>query len=136
MRSITLINPDGSLGLAFEGSDAEIEMYTNGKDFIEGFYKSSEYFLDDGTPTPKPPKPSESHFWNDADNSWQLDLEALSAAVRRERDRRLAESDWTQLPDVPQPTKDSWAAYRQALRNVPQQAGFPQSIDWPTPPAN
>ena len=54
--------------------------------------------------------------------------------VRAQRNRLLLASDWTQLPDVPQATKDLWATYRQALRDVPQQEGFPQNVTWPTAP--
>lgn len=55
--------------------------------------------------------------------------------VRSDRARRLAASDWTQLPDVPLTTKTEWAAYRQALRDVTGQVGFPFDVVWPTPPA-
>ncbi len=61
---------------------------------------------------------------------------ATATAVRLERDRRLAGTDWTQLKDS---TLDDvamvlWQSYRQALRDVPQQAGFPATIDWPVEP--
>lgn len=58
----------------------------------------------------------------------------LAAAARAHRNALLAATDWTQAADVPQATKDKWAPYRQALRNVPQQSGFPQTIDWPVKP--
>lgn len=54
--------------------------------------------------------------------------------ARLERSKRLTVTDWTQNADIPQATKDKWALYRQALRDVPQQAGFPNNIVWPTPP--
>lgn len=54
--------------------------------------------------------------------------------ARAERDRLLSETDWTQAVDVPQAIKDKWAPYRQALRDVPQQAGFPDNIQWPVKP--
>jgi hypothetical protein len=54
--------------------------------------------------------------------------------ARRERDKRLATTDWTQNADITQATKDKWAPYRQALRDISQQAGFPHNIVWPTPP--
>ena len=60
--------------------------------------------------------------------------EELAAAVRAERDRLLLESDWTQLPDVPAATRSVWATYRQALRDIPQQAGFPANVVWPSKP--
>lgn len=60
--------------------------------------------------------------------------EDLVKEIRARRDARLQESDWTQAADVPQATRDKWAPYRQALRDVPQQAGFPDNIQWPTKP--
>ena len=58
------------------------------------------------------------------------------ASLRAERDRRLAATDWTQLPDVPltQQQREAWQAYRQALRDVPQQPGAPYDVIWPEPP--
>lgn len=56
----------------------------------------------------------------------------LDAKYRR--DALLFNTDWTQGVDVPQAIKDKYAAYRQALRDVPQQAGFPNNIVWPTKP--
>jgi hypothetical protein len=53
--------------------------------------------------------------------------------VRQQRDALLAKSDWTQLPDVPLATKDAWATYRQALRDITLQPD-PFNIDWPTVP--
>lgn len=61
-------------------------------------------------------------------------LEQLAANVRAQRDSLLLSTDWTQAADVPQATKDKWAPYRQALRDVPQQAGFPESVVWPVKP--
>ena len=60
--------------------------------------------------------------------------EQVAAEARIFRNRLLASSDWTQLPDVPQTLKDAWATYRQALRDVTAQSGFPQNITWPTQP--
>ena len=60
------------------------------------------------------------------------DVEAEKVSVRNQRNSLIAATDWTQLPDVPQSIKFQWAPYRQALRDVPQQAGFPFSVVWPT----
>jgi len=54
--------------------------------------------------------------------------------IRRQRDVFLAETDWTQVGDVPQAIKDKWAPYRQALRDIPQQEGFPSNVTWPDKP--
>lgn len=54
--------------------------------------------------------------------------------VRIERDRLLAMCDWTQAADAPVDAK-AWAAYRQALRDLPATINDPtQPIDWPEPP--
>jgi len=61
--------------------------------------------------------------------------EQLAAQARSERDRLLDKSDWTQVPDAPV-DQSAWAEYRQALRDVPQQAGFPTDVNWPTKPTS
>lgn len=53
--------------------------------------------------------------------------------VRAERTTKLAGCDWTQLADSPV-DKEVWATYRQALRDVSKQTGFPWTIDWPVQP--
>lgn len=57
----------------------------------------------------------------------------LEQEARAERDRLLAASDWTQVADAPV-DQAAWAAYRQALRDIPQQPGFPATVTWPTKP--
>ena len=56
--------------------------------------------------------------------------------VRDDRNKRLADCDLTQLADSPldADTKLAWALYRETLRMVPQQAGFPWEISWPPEP--
>jgi hypothetical protein len=53
--------------------------------------------------------------------------------VRDKRDSLLQMSDWTQLPDAPV-SAQAWANYRQQLRDVTAQAGFPFNIQWPEAP--
>ena len=53
--------------------------------------------------------------------------------VRRQRNEKLADSDWTQVDDSVQ-DKSSWAIYRQALRGVPENNADPFNISWPTAP--
>ena len=66
-------------------------------------------------------------------NRQALRIKAESA-VRAERNRRLAACDWTQVADAPA-NKEAWATYRQALRDVTSQSGFPHSVSWPSEPA-
>ena len=53
-------------------------------------------------------------------------------AVRNKRDRLLSDTDWMALSD--NTVTPAWASYRQALRDVTAQEGFPFSVDWPTKP--
>jgi hypothetical protein len=53
--------------------------------------------------------------------------------VRADRDKRLADTDWTQVADAPVDAS-AWATYRQSLRDVPSQNGFPHEVTWPEKP--
>jgi hypothetical protein len=63
-----------------------------------------------------------------------------SNVVRAQRDQLLSNTDWTELPSVQalhasDPTwAASWATYRQALRDITTQPGFPGTVTWPTAP--
>lgn len=59
--------------------------------------------------------------------------EQLAAEARTQRNQLLAASDWTQVIDAPV-DQAVWATYRQALRDITSQAGFPTTIDWPVEP--
>jgi hypothetical protein len=78
--------------------------------------------------------------WQQSWEVFELDAEAKQAveaaqaeAVRSTRNTKLAASDWTQLADSTA-DKAAWATYRQALRDITAQAGFPWTIDWPVAP--
>ena len=57
-------------------------------------------------------------------------LESLAKAVRAKRDALIKETDFYMLPDYPN-APQGIAEYRQALRDITDQPGFPDSIDWP-----
>jgi len=66
-------------------------------------------------------------------NEYIEHMNKLSADRRQWRDNLLKASDWTQVADAPV-DKEAWAVYRQALRDVTQQEGFPMRVEWPVPP--
>lgn len=79
------------------------------------------YSYSNGVFTPPPPTP--------------VDPAVLANDVRTERDRLLYQCDWTMLPDAPpEVVKADWEVYRQALRDVTNQPGFPENVVWPTAP--
>ena len=63
----------------------------------------------------------------------QADYDSSAAAVRAERDKPIAATDWTVLGDA-KTVKADWKTYRQALRDVPEQSGFPYAVKGPTTP--
>lgn len=58
-------------------------------------------------------------------------LAELSASIRKERDARLAATDWMLMPDSGKDTTKV-RAYRQALRDITKQPEFPKTVRWPT----
>ena len=67
-------------------------------------------------------------------NAMAKALEEDCKSVRDERDQLLLRCDWTQLPNSPVDAA-AWEVYRQALRDVPSQAGFPDDVAWPVKPS-
>ena len=70
----------------------------------------------------------------DKEAAYQVQLDNQAAkTVRFERDEKLKDTDWMGLSDVTM--SSAWATYRQALRDVPAQSGFPHRITWPNEPS-
>lgn len=65
----------------------------------------------------------------------QAELENIvfSKKARTKRNKLLADSDWTQVADAPV-DQSAWATYRQALRDITEQNGFPNEVTWPVEP--
>jgi len=70
---------------------------------------------------------AEEKAWADAADT------RAAVAVREERDEKLKETDWMASNDVTM--SDEWRTYRQALRDIPSQSGFPNTITWPVEPS-
>lgn len=80
---------------------------------------------------------SEGKVTTAADNeaAYKAGVDAdVSASVRTERNKKLSDTDWTQLADS-SADATAWATYRTSLRNLPTAEGFPHNITWPTEPS-
>ena len=71
----------------------------------------------------------------DEEQTAKVIADSKLADLRNERTRRLAETDWTQNPDVPEATRQAWATYRQALRDITITQQGLNGCEWPTPPS-
>lgn len=106
-----------------------IKFFADNKDQLFNWFLDQENMLK---------RPSLFHTYNTETHSWVLTAEnknLLDAdTARKRRNTLLSQSDWTQVSDVSQTVKDQWSPYRQALRDLPSQAGFPETINWPVAP--
>ena len=80
--------------------------------------------------------PSEHRFYDPKQRAWVLDAVSAERAARSRRNDLLTHTDWVVLraADQGEPMPPEWMAYRQALRDVTEQPGFPEGVVWPTPP--
>ena len=70
----------------------------------------------------------------DVDVEEASDLARAWELLREERNTKLSDTDWNQMPDAPSDGKAAWASYRQDLRDLPANTLDPTSPTWPTPP--
>lgn len=63
-------------------------------------------------------------------------VQELASSVRSQRDTKLSATDYLVVPDYPISPEDLEAVkvYRQALRDIPEQSGFPKNVQWPVEP--
>lgn len=63
-------------------------------------------------------------------------VQELASMVRSQRDAKLSDTDYLVVPDYPISPEDLEAVkgYRQALRDIPEQSGFPKNVQWPVEP--
>ena len=113
-------------------NDAEIVA-----DSIPGEYSGSMYYVDQGQAIAKPDRPAGEYQFDYTTKSWQIDLEAQARLLRFNRDALLSRVDRvnpTWYNTLTEQQRSDLAEYRQALLDVPQQPGFPESVVWPTQP--
>lgn len=93
----------------------------NADDFLRYTYVGTLLTLTN-KPLPVPYEPTEAE---------------IAGQARTQRDQLLAETDWTQVLDAPisAECREAFRVYRQALRDITEQDGFPYEITWPDMPA-
>lgn len=97
--------------------------------------------------TPAPQIDSKTHLHSQdvqsVDGGWvqiwqtvELPLDQAEENIRSRRDGLLQETDWivSKSYEAGEPVPDAWVSYRQALRDITAQEGFPYSVTWPTKP--
>ena len=147
MTAVSYYDPATGLfsGASYAGSEPELNGGA-GEAWLPGRFDhlSQRVDLDTGEVIGyQPPAPPDDELrtwaWDETTKRWRSTptIAAIAAGVRAERDRRMAASDWVTLRAVrtSTPVPADWAAYLQALADVPEQAGFPHTVEWPTIPS-
>jgi hypothetical protein len=101
--------------------------------FIIGEADGVTQYVKNGVLVALPLRPSPYHEFDFTKFEW-FDPNPEPNFVLDSRNQMLSATDWTQLPDVPESTRLKYIAYRQALRDITDQPGYPYDIVWPTPP--
>ena len=117
-------------------SDISIQAIPHGCSLLEIQSDSLNQYVDNGQLINIPVRPSNQHEFNYLTKSWVINIELLKEVVIAQRSNLLLKSDWTQLPNSPltQQQQGQWATYRQALRDITTQSGYPTNVIWPTKP--
>lgn len=116
------------------GQCQDSDLFLQGEYVIEGMANDATQYIENGQIIDMPPKPDVETFFDYESKEWVLNPISQEFVVKQKRNSLLAESDWTQLPDVPLETKQAWVTYRQALRDITTQEGYPFNVIWPTKP--
>lgn len=122
--------PQATGGTVYQYSQRDGVEQINGKWYTK--YTLGPVFTDRPATETEPAKPAAEQ---EAEYKAMKDAEQAKS-VRSQRDSKLAECDWRVIKALESNTPQDfdWAAYRQALRDITTQPGFPWAIDWPTQP--
>ena len=116
--------------------DVSIQIIPDGCALLEIESDPLNQYIDNGQLINIPIRPSFEHEFDYLSKSWVLDINLLKQNIVNQRNNLLFKSDWTQLPNSPlnQQKQGQWAIYRQFLRDIPAQSGYPTNVTWPTAP--
>lgn len=135
MIEFCLVNSEGRVvqkGVCAD-NDLSIQQIPSGLTLHQSSCDLGDY-LEDGIFKKPVDRPGHDFDFDYVSKQWVAATDRLVHEARLRRNKLLSQSDWTQLPDVPLATKEAWATYRQALRDITDQPGYPLNIVWPEPP--
>lgn len=122
-----------------EGNRVRVTLYTNE---VEIETEEGSHFQYDMYVTDTVSRPALGTYISGNLDAWiaacaEKEREIIAKEAREARNRLIAETDYIMAADYPidDDKRVEWAVYRQALRDVPEQPGFPYEIDWPHKPA-
>lgn len=139
-------NSTGEILCILSIPDSELRFYEG--DFIEcsqGVNRDTHY-VSNNVLLEKPAKESNDYIWDTNNKVWIYSQEAhfynltqIESQIKQVRLQLLQESDWTDtisaIARLGEEKYNEWQTYRQALRDVTQQSGYPVTVIWPEKPS-
>lgn len=104
--------------------------------FIAGVADDETQYISQQSIVNKSEKPDWFYDYDYQTHSWVVNEPKLISQIMQQRSNLLIGSDWTQIPNGPLTSEiqEQWAVYRQQLRDITSQSGYPFNVVWPTPP--
>lgn len=117
-------------------SDYDLQIVPEGCSKLPIYADVINQYIENGELKNIPPKPEYECYFDYGSKAWVQDSDAQQLNVKNKRKYLLLQSDWTQIPNNPlTPEKQQqWAVYRQQLRDITNQPGYPFNVAWPAQP--
>jgi hypothetical protein len=111
------------------------------EDYIENSYDNTKYYINNNEVVEIPPKPSVPYVEFDyTTKSWVVNPIISRVEILFKRKQLLDSSDWTDTLSaktrLDETLYNQWQTYRQQLRDITTQAGYPLNVTWPTQPGS
>ena len=137
MPNYLLFNESGEI-ISYISCDEE-DIINQGKSYIETSISKEDirnFYVQNEELIKKPENPYDYGIFNYFTKTWEFDSTTACLEIDLHRKQLLQESDWTDTVSAQTRLTNyaEWQTYRQALRDIPSQTGYPTDIVWPTPP--
>jgi hypothetical protein len=127
----------GQISKIVQTTDIGLQLGENDS-YIEGSYNDENYYIENGEPIEIIAKPSPYAKFDYDTKEWVLNSALAIADITQKRRKLLVDSDWTDTLSAKTRLGDDlynqWQTYRQALRDITEQAGYPFNVEWPVAP--
>jgi hypothetical protein len=143
---ITVYN---SLGKILFANNSDVLEVTNkiieeqtvlGNFYLEDYIDVNKFYIVDGTPVEIPNQPSSYHVFNYTTKQWDENIALAEQSVKAIKNQLLQESDWTDTVSAQtrlgETLYNAWQDYRQQLRDISLQSGYPLEVIYPEPPVS
>lgn len=118
-----------------QSNNIEVQL-SEGQAYLEGSYNDTQFYIENSLPVQIPAQPNDFCVFDYTTKSWVQDSSLAISYNLQKRLDLLYLSDWTQIPNNPLTAEQqaAWATYRQELRDIPQQSGYPFNVVFPVAP--